>query len=171
MKKTIIVLSLLLFCTVQGMAQSDAISKYFSKYVDDPQFTVVHISGKMFELISELPDDDEDRDLKRQIDNLKGLRILSADSVNGVRLYKEIYTKLNVSGYEELMIVREGDQEFKFLIKEKNRVISELLMLSGQKDSFFMLSLIGTIDLKSISKLSKAVKIDGLEKLEGIDER
>ncbi len=171
MKKTIIIFSLLLFCSAHGMAQPDAISKYFSKYVDDPKFTVVHISGKMFELISELPDDDEDSDLKRQIDNLKGLRILSADSVNGVRLYKEIYTKLNVSGYEELMIVREGNQEFKFLIKEKNRVISELLMLSGQKNSFFMLSLIGTIDLKSISKLSKAVKIDGLEKLEEIEEK
>lgn len=150
--------------------QIDAINKFFKKYMDDPDFTTVYISGKMFSLMSEIPDDAEDEHIKKQLQDLQGLRILSSSKVDGVALYREVYSKLNGNGYEELMVVREDDQEFKFLVKDEKGVITELLMLSGQDREFFLLSLYGIIDLKTISEISEGMDIDGFEHLDNLND-
>ena len=66
------------------------------------------------------------------------------------------------------MSVRSEDTDMKFLIKEKGKIISELLMVMGGNDEFFIISLVGDIDLKQIARLSKGMDIDGLENLEKI---
>ena len=86
-----------------------------------------------------------------------------------MRLYREITEKLDLNGYEMLMVIRENDQEFKFMVKEVDGVIGELLMLSGQDNDFFMLSLVGIIDLKTIAKISKSLDIEGMDKFEQLD--
>ena len=71
------------------------------------------------------------------------------------------------NGFEDLMEVKEkGKTEFKFMIREVNGKIRELLMLSGKGNNFFLMSLIGDIDLKKISRLSKSIDVDGIENLD-----
>lgn len=164
---TTIITILLNAFTVYG--QVDAIDKYFSKYMNDPDFVTIYVSGKMFSLMSEIPQEEEDQYIKKQLEDLKGLRILNSDKVDGVRMYREITEKLDFNGYEMLMIVREDDQEFKFMVKEADGVIEELLMLSGQDNDFFMLSLVGIIDLKTIARISKSLDIEGMDKFEQLD--
>ena len=67
------------------------------------------------------------------------------------------------------MTVRDKDNDMKFLIKEENGVITELVMVMHGDNEFFLLSLIGDIDLKQISRLSKSMSIDGFEHLKNID--
>ena len=67
------------------------------------------------------------------------------------------------------MTVKDKDNDMKFLIKEEAGVITELLMVIHGETEFFLLSLIGDIDLKQISKLSKSMAIDGFEHLNKID--
>ena len=54
----------------------------------------------------------------------------------------------------------------RFVTKENNGIISELLLLVGGKDEFVMMSFVGNIDLDKISKLAKKLDIDGAEYLE-----
>jgi hypothetical protein len=87
-------------------------------------------------------------------------------------MYQEAHRLLVTKGFEDLMEVKEkGRSEFKFMIREVNGKIRELLMLSGGGTDFFLMSLIGDIDLKKISKLSKAVDVDGMEKLDQLNEK
>ena len=73
----------------QAQAQSDAIQKYFDKYMDDENFTVVYISSKMFDLFSRIDIDDEDyEDVKEVIKDLRGIRILVREN-GGNTYYKE----------------------------------------------------------------------------------
>jgi hypothetical protein len=153
--------------SVQGFSQADAITKYFNQYVEDTSFTVVYISPKMFEMISKLAEDEMEPEIEQIIRDLKGLRVLTTER-NGMRYYKEAMNKINVNEYEELMTVRDGDQNVRFVIKEKNDVIEELLLLVGAPDQFVMISFVGKINLDKISKLAKAGNIDGLEHLEKI---
>lgn len=148
--------------TNSAVAQEDAISKYFSKYVDDERFTVVYISGKMFSMINKMEldlDDEEAQAVMSVVKDLKGLRILTTET-DGAKFYKEALATINTKGYETLLEVREGKEtNVKFLVKDSDSgsMLNELLLLVGGEDEdFVLLSFIGNIDLSQVGKLSKA---------------
>lgn len=150
-----------LFLSTSLFAQEDAITKYFSKYVDNEDFTVVYVSGKMFELINKMEldfDDEEAEAVLAVVKDLKGLRILTTEN-NGMKYYKEALQIINTKQYETLMTVREGKSEnVQFLIKDDGGdIINELLLLVGGEDNeFVLISFIGKIDLNEVGKLAKA---------------
>lgn len=168
----LILLFATLISTNVSFGQKDAIASFFSQYMEDDDFTSVFISPKLFKMVSKVAPDDMDPEVKDLISNLKGLRILSTDTSDGMKLYREAKSKINTKGYEELMSVRDGpNEEILFLVKEKGDIISELLMISGSSDDFTMISFIGNIDLATLAKLSKDLDIDGMEHFDKIDEK
>jgi hypothetical protein len=155
-------------------AQGDAINKMFSKYSEDQSFTVVNVSSKMFSLFTEMDaETPEDKEVLEAISKLKGLRILSKENTSDARgLYKEAYGIVSANKYEELLSVREKDNDMKFYIKETSPgKINELLMVMGGLDDFMILSLFGEIDLKQISRIGKKMNVEGLQHLEKIDDK
>ncbi len=174
MKKITAILMLMLgVISINAHAQEDAITKFFSKYQNDDSFTQVNITGRMFSLFANLEtEDQEDQEMIDAISSVKGLKILAKEDIlNGQALYHEAFSMIDSNEYEELMTIREKNNDMKFLIKEKNGIITELLMVMGSDDSFLLLSLVGDINLKQISKLSKSMDIDGFEKLQNIDKK
>lgn len=171
MKKLMIVVVVMVMSVVAAQAQGDAITKFFSKYQDDPEFTQVTVSSKMFGMFTNLEvQKPEDKEILEAISKIKGLRILAKnDARNSRELYKEALSIIP-KDYEELMFVRDKDQDMKFLIKETSPgKISELLMIAAGNDDFKMLSLFGDIDLKKVGKIGNKMSIDGLEKLHKLD--
>jgi hypothetical protein len=173
--KKIITLVLLSALGTGTYAQGEAIAKFFSKYAADDSFTTqVTISGKMFSLFTNMEaETPEDKEILDAISNLKGLRIIGKENTSDARnLYKEAFQIITSSKYEELMAVRDKDNDMKFYILEKNPgKISELVMLSGNGKDFMLMSLFGEIDLKQVSRIGRKMNVDGLEKLEKIDEK
>ena len=169
--KTTLFAALLLLLAERARAQDDAISKYFGQYADQPNYTSVYVSQRMFNLFSKLePDSPEDRELQRTISTLKGLRILSSDKVtDGKKMYQEVIRAMPARGYETLMVVRSEGNDLSFFVVESGDVIRELLLVSGGGRDFFMLSLVGNINLKQISRLSKSLDVQGLEKLDHVN--
>jgi hypothetical protein len=157
------------FSTLTKMsAQTDAITRYFDKYLDDESFTVVYITPKMFQMIAKLDLKDKDaKDIKEALQDLKGLRILQTE-VNAPQHYKEVVSQFNAVEYELLMTVRSKGENVRFWTKEANGVISELLMLVGGVKEFTLISFIGNINLDKISKLANKLKVDGTEHLEDL---
>ena len=87
---------LLIFGLATGLqAQEDAISKFFSNYMDDDQFTSVYISPKMFEMFAKFMDEEDEEELKSVVSDLKGLRILTTD-INPQKYYEEAVKKISV---------------------------------------------------------------------------
>ena len=174
--KSFSIIAFLLTITVAANAQEDAIKRYFNKYSSDERFTSVYVSNKMFSMFSNLDDESnntaEDKEIKEMLSKLGGLRVLSSDATDGRKMYLEANQLLVTKGFEDLMVVREkGKSEFKFLIREVNGKVRELLMLSGANKNFFLMSIIGDIDLKKISKLSKGLDVDGMENLENLKDK
>lgn len=153
-------------------AQGDAISKFFNKYQDDETFTQVTVSGKMFNLFTNMEvKNQEDQEVLNAISKLKGLRVLAKEEARNSReLYKEALALVPAKEYEELMSVRDKDKDMKFFIKEvKAGLISELVMVAGGNEEFMVLSLFGEIDLKQIGKIGSKMDIDGLDQLKKMD--
>ncbi len=168
--KKILVTGMILIVAAAAHGQ-DAITRFFDKYSSDQSFTNVNITGRMFGLFTDLEmEDEEDQEVMDAISKLKGLKILAKeDTDRGKELYREAFSLIPKNEYDELMSIRDEDNDMKFLIKEKNGKVSELLMVMGGNHEFFILTLFGEIDLKQVAKISKAMDIDGLEQLERLD--
>jgi hypothetical protein len=165
--------AVMMVMSVAAQAQGDAITKFFSKYQDDPEFTQVTVSSKMFGLFTNMEvQKPEDKEILEAISKIKGLRILAKDDARNSReLYKEALS-IVPKDFEELMFVRDKDEDMKFLIRESSPgKISELLMIAAGNDDFKMLSLFGEIDLKKVGKIGSKMNIDGLDKLHKMDDK
>ncbi|MCG8310504.1 MAG: DUF4252 domain-containing protein [Cytophagales bacterium] len=153
-------------------AQNDVVTKLFDDYYDDENFTKISVSSKMFELFTHIePGDEDENEILDAVSKLKGLKVIAADSVgNSKKLYSNAVKKVSGNGYEELMEVKDAEEDMKFMIKEKDGIIDELVMVVGGNKSFFILSLYGEIDLKKIAKLSKSMNVKGMEYLKQLDD-
>jgi hypothetical protein len=142
----------------------------FDKYSEKEGFTTVYISSKLLGLFAgKNTEDNEGSDFIRR---LKSIRILSVeDSLlnKNVNFYKELTKKLDLSVYEELMVVKEGSDMTKFLIQQKGDVISELLVITGGPNDNTLISIKGDLDMKMITDLSKSTGIDELQDLEKLE--
>lgn len=169
--KKLVFLFTAVFLTTVLKAQNNAVDEMFRKYQEREGFSVITISSGLFRMISNLETENEDAD--NIIHNLKSIRILSVkDSLlnKGLNFYNELTRKLNTSAYEELMVVKEGPDITKFLVKHNGERISELLVISGGPDGNSLISIQGNLSLKNISDLSKT-EMEGLNKLEKMEKK
>src|SRR5690606_13630735 len=149
-------------------AQDDAIVKFFSKYMENDQFSRVYISPKMMQMAggflkstAETQEGDE-KDLGLLMQKVKGIRILSCKSVNGKNLYTEAMSTLNKNKYEDLMDVQDKEQSLKFMVREENGKIAELLMISGSDSSFTLLSMLGSFTYQDLNILAEKTNLPGM---------
>ncbi|MCK4699967.1 MAG: DUF4252 domain-containing protein [Bacteroidales bacterium] len=153
-------------------SQHQSVNKLFEKYAGKEGFTTVYISKNLFRMVGEMNLDDPDVD--ELVDKLETIKILASDSefINGNNLnfYEEIMDELPIDEYDELLVVKEKDQDVMFLSKEKNGIITELLLIVGGTDSNALISITGNIDLRHISKLASSMKGTGMEHLEKLEE-
>jgi hypothetical protein len=153
-------------------AQRNPVDDLFDKYSGREGFTVVSISGKMFSMFSDREQSGSNED--QVLSKLKSIRILSVNdsTLNDIiNFYRELEKKLDMSVYEELMLVKDGPDITKFLIVERGDIITELLVLTGGPGGNSMISIRGEMNLKTLSDLSKNAGIQELEKLENMEKK
>jgi hypothetical protein len=157
-----------------GLVQSQSImDNLFEKYSGTEGFTSVYISKYMFDMFRSENNaaTQGDEDLEQVISKLEGIKILVTDddpsTATPVSLYKEIMKLIPNSSYKEVMVVKEKDQDIKFYVKEnKDKRVAELLMIIGGTEENVLISILGDIDMKNISKLAKTMNVEGMENLE-----
>lgn len=171
MKNIIALLVLNVLFSFNTNAQ-DVLTKFFDKYGSNENFTEVSVSSRMFGLFTDMEvDSEEDQEILDAISKLTGLKMLASDDIsNSMELYNELMSKMPKEGFDELMSIREEGQLIKFMIKEKGGKISELVLVSGG-EAFFVMRLLGEIDLNQVSKLSKKMNIEGLDKLDNLKDK
>lgn len=168
MKKILLVPLLLCAFMIKAQAQDDAIQRFFSKYMDDDRFSRVYISPKMMQMAggflkSNAGTDQESEDLGVLIQKVKGIRILSSDEVDGMTFYKEAMGTLSQNKYEELMIVEDKSSSLKFMVREEGGLVKELMMISGEKGDFTLLSMLGNFTYEDLNLLAEKTDIPGME--------
>ena len=169
--KWIFMIAGLLLVQYAGLAQKDPVDRVFEKYSGKEGFTIVYITSKMFSLFSEA--EVEDEEFNDLVNSLKSIRILATDdsenSDASINFYKEIMDELPVDEYEELMVVQEKDQQLKFLVKEVEGRIVELLLVAGGSGDNALIDIRGNIDLKKVAQLSKMINVEGMDQLQNLE--
>jgi hypothetical protein len=171
--KHILFSALILFLALDASSQSNPVDELFDRYNGKDGFTTVTISSKLLGMFSSNDQKDQkDQDINNLINKLKSIRILSVEDTTlnrKINFYNELSKKMDFSAYEELMVVKEGGNMTKFLIRQSGNTIAELLMISGGPGGNTLISIRGDLDLKTISGLSKQMGIQQLEGLEKIE--
>jgi hypothetical protein len=173
--KKLFLFSAALCLTIVLQAQnntSNPIDEMFNKYSEREGFTVVTISGRMFSMFA--GEEGENKDADNIMSRLKSIRVLSVeDSLlnKNINFYSELNKKSAFSVYEELMVVKEGPDITKFLIRQNGDKISELLVITGGPGGNSLISIKGDLNMKSISDLSKSTGIQELKSLDKINDK
>ncbi|MBC8485875.1 MAG: DUF4252 domain-containing protein [Bacteroidetes bacterium] len=176
MKKVILKIAIAVFVIIPVYlnAQSPA-DELFDKYSGKDGFTSVYITQHMFSLFADVDTEEDENGFLELVKNLNCIKIVSVDDESPdinkqVNFYDEIIKDFPEDEYEELMVVKKKDQDVRFFIRKEGKIIKELLMIVGGNEDNALISIQGDIDLKTISKLSKTMNIEGMENLEEIEE-
>lgn len=169
MKKIGLILVLALV-SIGAQAQNSEFMKFYDKYSSNEAFTIVSVNQRMIELFSNFEvEGEEEEAMKKAVSGLKGIKLIANSKTSeGASLFSEANAAF-LKGYDELMTVRDGDSDIRFLIQEKGGMVSELVMLVGSDSSFVAASIFGEIDLKQMSKMAKGLNISGMENLEQLE--
>jgi hypothetical protein len=156
------------------LAQNSAALSLFDKYGGKDGYTTVSISKELFGMFAEMETDDADMaDVKAMMEQLDGIKVLMYEAKDAsdpeLAKFKGEISKLQVQGYTELMVVKQPDEEVKFLSVKKGDKIGELLLLINGTTEAGFITITGLIDMKTIGKLSKAMNFEGMDKLEELN--
>jgi hypothetical protein len=171
MKRTIIVGAMFLFGMV-AFGQMTAVDKVFDKYSGKEGYTTVYISSFMFNLLNSLEvNDPEYNEFKKATSGINSIKILTQDGEHSESFGRELLEMLPRSEYQEMMKVKDQEEEVLFLAKESGGKISEfLLIVSGGSDDV-LIAITGDIDLESLSSIASGLDIPGMENLDNLEER
>ena len=172
--RTTVILIIVLLSGYAGFSQSQAILDFHDKYKGSGKYLSMRIDGGILNLVSNIETNDEEaQDMLDAISKIEAINVHSInreeddfDEADVAKFKKQVQKEK----YEELMIVRDGETDVDFLIKEKKGKISELLLVVDEPDEFVIVSISGEIDLATIAKITDNLDVKGSEHLEKLED-
>lgn len=174
MKKLIVtVMTLAVFLMAHSLTAQTAIDDLYKQYAGKDGFTSINISPELFSMISgfDMEDSSESaKEAKDVVEQLSGLKMLVYEPKPGQSneaFLAEVRNLSKSKGYTEMMSVDSEDEIVKFLAKKgPDGRISEMLMIVLDDSEAVVMSMTGSLDMKSISQISKSLDIEGMDKLD-----
>jgi hypothetical protein len=155
-KKSIILFAAFFFVSLQAFSQNSPVDEFFNKYANDDRFTLVSVGPQMMSLVGNMHLD-LDSSISSNIRSIKSVRILTADksttTAEHQQFFLEAINKMNTAHYEELMSVRDKDDNVKCFAVKNNDKIGEIILITRDADSFSLIDITGDIDLNSLAQL------------------
>lgn len=155
MKKLFTILTILVIASAFTFGQRTPVDDLFDKYSGQEGITTVLISEGLFKIISDM--DEESGSMDGDLKKLKGITSLRVLAVEDEALNKELDFFAEVDGnmdwgaYEELMIVKDGNENVRMLAQTDGDVVKEFLIIVGGEDNV-LVSIKGDITKKILSE-------------------
>jgi len=157
------------------MAQESPAVKHFDKYSGQKGYTSVYITKYTFDFFTEVTSKEEGEAFKENIAGINTIKVLMNDAPSKVLtenlFYKELLPTILKSTYDEILLVKEDGQIYRFFVKKENSKITEFIIVVYGPEENILVIIEGDIDLKKLSKLSGTMKIEGFDRLEDIDKK
>ena len=169
--KRILIGGMLTLLTLFAMGQKSAVDKVFDKYSGKEGYTTVYISSYMFNLLSSIDSDDpEYNEFKKATSGISSIKILTQSGDQSKAFGAELLEMLPRSEYNEMMRVKDQEEEVLFLAREVDGKITEFLLIVSGGGEDVLIAITGDIDLESISSIASGLDMPGLENLGEMDE-
>jgi len=169
--KRIILSGVAIIFALTVFGQKSAVDKVFDKYSGKDGYTTVYISSFMFKMLSQLDvDDPEYNEFKNATSGINSIKILTQEGSNSEAFGKELLEMLPRDEYQEMMVVKDQEEEVLFLAREEGGKITEFLLIVSGGGEDALIAIQGDIDLESIASIASGLDMPGLENLEDLKE-
>jgi len=169
--KRIFIGGMLIMFTLLTMGQTSAVDKVFDKYSGKEGYTTVYISSFMFNMLNSLETDDPEFDeFKKATSGIKSIKILTQEGGNSVAFGAELLEMLPRSEYQEMMVVKDQDEDVLFLAREEGGKVTEFLLIVSGGGEDVLIAIQGDIDLESIASIAAGLDMPGFENLEDLED-
>lgn len=161
MKKLLILF--LFICPYLAQSQSKSLDALRAEYKDVPNSFDMSFGGNFLGVSNWIVNEEDDKEVKELIQSIDNLHLFTLPiGEHGINIkdLKKLRKDMSKEAYEELMVIRDGKDHINMLIKEKNGIISSLVMLIEDKEDITILDFSGAIDLKNLSLLANKVNVD-----------
>ncbi|MEN8116556.1 MAG: DUF4252 domain-containing protein [Bacteroidota bacterium] len=133
-------LAVILFAALIGFSSCSyepGVSEAFTKYRFKDGVTTITVPGWVINLAAGLGDlEESEREILESIDKVKVLAVEDDDLNARIDLHEEFYNHINRKGnYEELLVVRNKDENVTIFGKMDESVIEEMVILVGGDDN------------------------------------
>ncbi|MDY6801148.1 MAG: DUF4252 domain-containing protein [Bacteroidota bacterium] len=167
MKRISIIIALLIFPFLTNA--QDFVDQLIEKYKGKRGFTTVVVNKNLFDIAAAIDDDEDLQQMKGMIDNIRIIAMEDYNNSENINFYKEIIAQVDTKSYQELMTVKETDNDVVFYVKYAGKDIDELLLIAGGRNENAVISIKGNINLKEMASLSKSVHMKGFEHLNELE--
>ncbi|MBK8701265.1 MAG: DUF4252 domain-containing protein [Saprospiraceae bacterium] len=145
------------------------IEENYSHFLDRDDLTRVQVGERMFNIASVLTQDAASKEAHELVSKIKAFDLIRVPGLQDPQ--KEFKTGLSrLSGFEELVRIKDKDTHVAILVDESNGVVHELVGIIAADSEFVVFNLIGEIDLNEISKLTSKLQQEQLNKISGLQD-
>ncbi len=128
-------------------------------YLKDPLLSLVAAATRL-----------EDEELANMLAVLDLIQVRAYDDLGPS--YETIAARLRtctVPGWEQVVRVREQDQQVQVYIRVDDKNIAGLLVLACEESEFVLINIVGPIDLAQVGRIGRKFDLDPLDALDEID--
>lgn len=148
-------LSAALLAACLAFAQGSDLHNFIEKHKSDAGMTFAYLSKDLFEVVSKSDIKDQDwKKVQNVVKNIGSLTILVGDSIkNSLALYKEVARMVPGDQFDELLAVRDGNDNVRLWSKDDEQSVTDLVLLVGSSEDFVLISFSGNLELGNITDL------------------
>lgn len=151
--KQIIITLIVIASFLSGCGNSTA--SIFTDFKDKPNTDYVHVPKTMMKLgmaFAGKGGNMGEMDIARHISSVKVLDMSGCDAATR-RDFSSAVSALPLKGYEEIVRVKDSNDEIKVLVKRKGDYIRELLVASSESDDAMLVEIKGKIKPEDIGRI------------------
>ncbi|MCE4566934.1 DUF4252 domain-containing protein [Maribellus sp. CM-23] len=136
MKRILPLLALFVFL-LTSCSYEPGVSEAFNKYRFKDGVVTISVPGWLVHLAANMGElEESEREILESIDKVKVIAVEDDHLNQKINLHEEFYSRISQNeDFEELMVVREEDQNVTIFGKMDDDVIKELLILVGGEDN------------------------------------
>jgi hypothetical protein len=131
--------------------------KFFDKYENEDDVTIVNISKAMFDMIPMNSIKTGNADISTILPKIESMRIITSQNKDlKAKMAAEAKTLVEKNNnYEELMRIKDGKTNVIFNAIKSGDLIRELLMLVNSEEDFVAIQILGNFTVQDVQNIAK----------------
>jgi hypothetical protein len=146
---------LLLLCLTTfsfSLSAQKSVKRFYNKYKHAENVTNVKVQGWMIKTVLTFVEDFEGQDIVKKVTKLRVLSMENGNVVSEKDLNKLIQG-VKSENFEDLMTIREGSTNVRFLIRDNDRKIKDLLVIVCEENEFVLISIECNLKWKDLKNI------------------
>lgn len=139
----------------------------YEKYNDQPGFSMIALPPNFIDKFV----DESEKEQKEFLNQIRDLRLMvfndEVDGKESKSVFEEVDKLLDKRNFEELMTINKGGSKVTVKIQQHKDIVREMHVMVKGEDNFFIASLLGRIDMNTISETMDKIDFDDFGDIQG----